>query len=179
MKLIKAEKPYLIEQVQKLYQEAFPAIERKPFELILQKCREGQMELLAIEGEEGVFCGLAITVLYKDRVLLDYFAIAPEHRGGGIGSQILQLLKTRYEDKKFFLEIERSDVEAENKEQRIRRKSFYMRNGMVPMGYLVCVFGTEMEVLTDHCEVGYEEYHELYREVFGGKLGRSVKLLSR
>ncbi len=75
--------------LERLYMDAFPAAERKPFPLLVEKSREGVVELLAIEGEGGAFLGLAITVLSHGLVLLDYFAICPKLRGQEIGSGTL------------------------------------------------------------------------------------------
>lgn len=178
MKLTEAYNEQLA-KIQELYREAFPAIERKPFAVITEKRQEGTAEILALEAENGEFLGLAISVLYKDMVLLDYFAVSPELRGKGAGSAAFQLLKQRYAEKRFFLEIERTGVEAENALQRKRRKEFYLRNGMMETPLLVELFGTEMEILTASCPISYEEYYELYVEVFGkSRMGRKIKLIS-
>ena len=78
--------------MKKLYLQAFPKSERKPFRLMRKKAREGVMELLVIH-EKKELLGLAITVRYKDMVLLDYFAVETGHRGKKIGSCALELLK--------------------------------------------------------------------------------------
>lgn len=173
MRLKPALEGALLEHMQKLYLEAFPQIERKPFDVLLKKRDEGIAELLAIEGDGGEFEGLAITVLYEDMVLLDYFAIEDSWRGQGVGSEALRLLQSYYGGRRLMLEIERTDVEADNIGQRLKRKAFYLRNEMTVMPFLVNVFGTEMELLTHESQVTYEEYHKLY-EVFGEEFARTV-----
>lgn len=173
--IIKAADNTEIKQVYELYMEAFPKEERKPFELMEQKVKEGKMEILAIE-EDG-FAGLAITVLYEDRVLLDYFAIAPDYREKGIGGKALQMLKERYKEKCFFLEIELIDEKAPNNAERIRRKAFYQRNGMKEVGVKVCLFGVEMELLTAQKPLTFESYFEVYDKTFGNKISRNVTRL--
>ena len=59
MKLIEAYQEQQLKDIQDLYEKAFPASEKKPFSLILEKRKEGVVEVLAIEGEER-FLGLAI-----------------------------------------------------------------------------------------------------------------------
>ena len=71
--------------------------------------------------------GLAITVLYQDMVLLDYFAIHRSCRGKNYGSQALQMLKEWYQDRRLILEIELPDENASNRKERIRRKQFYLK----------------------------------------------------
>ena len=78
--------------IRKLYKEAFPKEERKPFVLIQKIRSEGKGEILALE-DDGVFCGLAITFFNKDVVLIDYFAISAENRGQGLGSKAFNMLK--------------------------------------------------------------------------------------
>ena len=83
MELKKAEKRDL-RKLKKIYLEAFPKAERKPFWLMKQKALQGKMELLSIQ-EKGEPVGLAFMVLYQDLALLDYFAQAHAYRGKKIG----------------------------------------------------------------------------------------------
>lgn len=137
------------------------------------------MEMLVIEDEKQQFAGLAIFVFYEDLALLDYFAIADEKRGAGIGSKALKLLQNYYEGKRFFLEIEDVKVPSDNLEERIRRKAFYIRNGMQAMPIIVDLFGVVMEVLTYECTITAEEYMRLYKGVFDRKkIEANVRILS-
>lgn len=162
--------------IYELYMEAFPEEERKPFKLIEEKAQQGEMEILSL-SEEGQFIGLAITVIYKDMVLIDYFAIAPNNREKGLGSKALELLKGRYKDYRLFLEIELADEKAQNNEERIRRKAFYHKNGLSDAKVYVSLFGVEMELLTVDCQLTYEEYYGLYEGVFGKKIASNVTQL--
>ena len=66
---------------------------------------------------------------------------------------------------------------SSNREERIRRKQFYLKNGMVETGLRVCVFQVPMEVLTDGVHITYDEYHEIYRETIGTVFARKVTSL--
>lgn len=165
-----------LKQIKALYKQAFPKAERKPFFLMQKKQREGSMEIWSIEDEKGEFVGLAIMVLYRDLALLDYFAIAPEKREGGMGSKAFQMLKKQYGDKRFFIEIESPKIESYNREQRIRRKAFYIKNGMAVLPFMVKLFGIEMEILADNCTLDFEEYSGIYRDIFGRFISRNVQL---
>lgn len=177
MKLEKAIRKDQKERIRKLYLEAFPEEERKPFELMVNKSEEGQVELLSIESDSGSFLGMAIMVQDRDLALLDYFAISPECREGGTGGAALQMLKKRYADQRFFVEIESTLKVSAEEDMRIRRKHFYLRNGMCVQPLLVNFFGIEMEILSADCPIGYEEYHELYHMVFGAEVSDRVELL--
>lgn len=178
MKLTACTSEAQFKNIENLYLSAFPAPERKPFSLLLQKSEEGIVELLSIESSNGSFLGLAITVQYKDLVLLDYFAIASAMRGQNIGSQALHLLKERYAQKRFLLEIEDPEEASENQAERIRRKHFYLKNQMVVMPYYVELFGIKMQVLTSGSPVSYEEYHAIYESSFSADISRNVRKLS-
>lgn len=167
MQLITAQKNDL-KQIKKLYKEAFPKEERYPFFLIQKRVREGKAEILALE-QDG-FAGLAIMMFYKDIVMLQFFAIAPEKRGQHLGSITLSLLKERYAGKRFLLEIETLRPEAENYADRVRRKNFYLRNGMKEMNVVVFLFGVELELLTDGGDVSFEEYHAVYTDMLGHRI---------
>lgn len=67
----------LKEQVYALYEEAFPAEEKKPISLMEHLAEKGQMELLAVT-DQGEFVGLAFNMMDGDTALLDYFAVSPE-----------------------------------------------------------------------------------------------------
>lgn len=166
-----------LEKIENLYLTAFPENERKPFDLILEKCNKGSMEIISIENDNSDFLGLAVTIICKDMVLLDYFAIAPENRGQNIGSTALKLLFERYKDKRFILEIENTEAECDNLAERIRRKAFYLRNGMSVMPFKVNLVGVEMEVLTYNCEVTYDEYYSIYKNTFSDKLCSKIQLI--
>ena len=165
-----------LRKIKKIYLEAFPKSERKPFRLMKQKAAEGVMEFLTIR-EKGKLAGLAITVLYKDMVLLDYFAIEKSFRGQSLGTEALALLKKRYEGRRFFLEIELPELEGPGQELRIRRKQFYLRNGMKETGVKVCLFQVPMELLTDGQDMVFEEYYEFYEQTIGPVFARKVERL--
>ena len=158
-----------------LYHRAFPKNEKKPFFLILYKTRKKQMEILSIENKAGEFLGLAIVILHRDIVLLDYFAIMESKRGMGIGKQALSAIFKRYKGKRVMLEIERTDIPSENQADRLRRKNFYLSCGMGQMDYLVDLFGVDMEILTKNCTVSYPEYHGIFEAVFSPSFAKNVK----
>lgn len=167
-----------IEQIRQLYEKAFPASEKKPFSLIVEKRATGAVEILAIEDEKKQFKGLIITILHKDMVLIDYFAIEEEYRGTGIGSDALKLFTARYAKHRVFLEIESTVSEnVEEYDLKIRRKAFYQKNRLAPMNFLVDLFGVEMEVMTFHCDITFEEYQEMLAHVYGEKVRDKVRFI--
>lgn len=163
-----------IRKIRKLYVSAFPKSERKPFWLIKRKATQGKMEILAIT--ENGFAGLAIMMFYKDMALLDYFAIDPERRSGGLGSKALKVLSDMYSDRRLFLEIELPDG-SDSDEIKRRRKAFYLRNGLVEANFKADLFGVPMEMLTFGCKISEEEYFGIYKNVFGSMFSNKIKLI--
>lgn len=95
-----------LKKIRALYEEAFPKSEKKPFRYMLKKRKEGFFDILAIEDEEGAFCGLAIMMLSGGLALLDYLAVSAQCRGKGVGSAVLEELRNRYGQERLVIEIE-------------------------------------------------------------------------
>lgn len=161
--------------IKRLYTLAFPRGERKPFWLVRRKGAKGQADILAIE--ENGFAGFAVNLPYKDMVMINYFAIDPGIQSKGLGSRSLQKICEMYDGRRLLLEIERPDESAPNNAQRLRRKKFYLKNGWDDANIHVRVFGVDMELMTYKCSVTYDEYAELYKNVFGSLVARQVSLV--
>ena len=174
MELIEYKSKEQLSRIEALYTEAFPEEERKPFELMADKLGSG-VEMVAIE-EAGEFLGLAIMLICDNIALLDYFAIMPEMRGKNVGSRALAALKERYVGKALLIEIEDTDEDCENHADRVRRKAFYLRNGMVEMNYKVLFFGTKMQVLTGGDPVSFASHNKVYEEILGKDVAEKVAL---
>lgn len=146
-----------------LYLGAFPPSERKPFGKILSMAKAGRTDLWTIR-RNGKFAGLASTVNSPDIVLLDYFAVKRSLRGQGVGSAALRELEQIYADRGFFVEIESTQENAPNQQERESRKRFYEHCGMAPMGTEADVFGIRMELLGVRCHLDFEGYRSFYRD---------------
>lgn len=160
-----------------LYQSAFHEQIRKPFSVIERKTAMGSMEILLIQ-DEGKRCGFAITASQGELVLLDYFAVSDKWRCQGIGSEALLLMKELYSDKQFYLEIEKPDERADDQEERLRRKDFYLKNGMLDTGICIELFGEKMELLASKPGLTFEQCEKLYRELLGPMYQRVVHQIS-
>ena len=149
-----------------LYREAFPRCERKPFAIIKAMSEKGKTDLWYFEDEVR-FMGLCATINGPDKVLIDYLAVAKRRRGTGVGTQMLKALIEHYKDYGVFLEIEMLNPEAKNNPQRIRRREFYLRCGLQPMGTYARLFGVDMELLGIGCHLSFDEYRDFYLNNYG------------
>ena len=147
----------------RLYLSAFPREERKPFGLILRMYRKGTTDVWCLK-REGRFVGLGITINGPDLILLDYFAIEKKRRQQGVGSAALPVIVDYYGDKGFFLEIESTLEDAPNKNQRLRRKAFYLSCGLRELHTTAKLFGVNMELLGVRCQLNYDQYKAFYRD---------------
>lgn len=174
MILKKANKRQL-KKIKCLYKKAFPVAERKPFSRIVSQQKDGITEILAITKNEQ-YKGLIINVLYKDIVLLDYFAISEKFRGEGLGTETLNTFKERYPNKRLVLEIEIPEVNAPNNAQRLSRKNFYIRNGIKETNISnINADGVKLQTLVFDEPVTYDEYMEMCVLSLGKKVAKRFK----
>ena len=148
-------------RIYRLYRQAFPRDERKPFSIIRKMCKEGRTIVWLARTTDGRFAGMASTIESPDITLLDYFAIAPKLRIQGYGSVFLQRLLLCYEDKGLFVEIEAADRDDSTGEK-ARRKAFYLRNGLQEMHVVADLFGVRMELLGRGCSLDFATYRTFY-----------------
>ena len=153
-------------RIKRLYREAFPRYERKPFGIIKAMAKKGKTDLWYFE-DEGGFAGLAATINGPDAILIDYLAVARKRRGTGVGTRMLGTLLEHYKDYGVFLEIEELDENAENSTERVRRREFYLRQGFEPMNTFVNLFGVNMELLGVRCKLDFDEYRAFYLNNYG------------
>ena len=98
-----------IELVKQLYVEAFPKVERIPFDALLLLQERADIKFLGFYDENGQFKGLTYTYHHDDLSWLFYFAVMPSERGKGIGTKILQRLLEKYKDERLMIDIEDVD----------------------------------------------------------------------
>ena len=116
------------EQIKLLYQTAFPENEQIPWEDLVRLIDQMQLDFTAYY-EDDTFIGFTILFPHKKFNWFWYFAVIPELRGQGKGQKILTYLIEKYKEKNVVLDMESPKQECNNKEQRIRRHDFYIRNG--------------------------------------------------
>jgi len=164
-----------LKKIKYLYKRAFPIDERKSFLRIESQQAKNITEIIAIT-KDGEFKGLIINVLYKDIVLLDYFAISDKFRGEGLGAEALNVFRARYPKKRLILEIEIPEESATNNIQRLSRKKFYLRNGLKETDISnINADGAKLQTLTFNKSITYEEYMEICKLSLGKKTAKKFK----
>lgn len=153
-------------RLKRLYKRAFPIEERKPFSIIRKMQKRGKTDIWYFE-DEGRFLGLATTINGQREVLIDYFAVDEGMRAKGYGTHMLKALISHYSPLGVFLEIEIPYTDAENYPERVRRKEFYLRAGLMEMGTRAKLFSVDMELLGTGCSLSFDEYRDFYLHNYG------------
>lgn len=116
------------------FMDDFPKAEQKPLEMMLKLKNEGKYLCYGL-FEHNILRGYAYLGKTDSsrNLLLDYFAIVKECRGGGYGSRFIKMLKSELQDYAgLILEVESVEhaVNEKQRQERIRRLSFYYANGL-------------------------------------------------
>lgn len=153
-----------------LYESAFPEEERRPLPAQQLLLREGALCLLEVE-HEGHFAGFVFCWELTDFTFIEHFAIAPQLRGKGSGSEVMTLLFERYGR----LVLETEPPHTIDAQRRIR---FYEALGFgaftspyLQPPYRVGWDPLEMILMQKGMSLGEHTFFkvssEIYREVYG------------
>ena len=144
-------------EIKSIYMEAFPKRERKPF-FTLKRSVKKKKAVIMTASEENQILGLVVLIPYKDMVMVDYLAVSSRIRSKGTGSYIMQNVCREFSDKKIVLLIERLEDDADNRDQRIARRKFYLKNGFSSSGIFITGASGNMEIMNYGGKVTPEKY---------------------
>ena len=155
----------------------FPEAELKPLDRLLKLMKGGLYEPYGLfEGGELIAYALYWRTEGDRYVMLDYFAVLPQYRNGGRGSELLREMLERFckDGGGVFGEVEIPETGDEAVDAlRRRRLGFYDRAGMRQMGFRTKVFGVPYIVIAYGPEISDVELMEtdrkLYRSAFPDK----------
>ena len=106
-------------QVKALYESAFPANERIPIKQLMDN--KIQREFWAFFDEDS-FCGFSNSISHGDITNIVYFAVKPELRSRGYGSQILKTIHEAHPDTRLVVDIEVEEDSKDAKELELRER---------------------------------------------------------
>ena len=151
-------------QVKALYESAFPANERIPIKHLLDDKIKREFWTF-FDGD--LFCGFSNSITHGSITNIVYFAVVPELRSRGYGSQILQVIREQHPDTRIVvdIEVEEDSKDAEELERRNRRREFYTRNGFdsSPVDYIWQ--GEHYRLLTAGGTVTEKEFRDFWKEI--------------
>ncbi len=161
LKRITADFPEM-DKLNALALEAFPPEEyRAPAELIAMQ-EQISLDFWALYDED-LFVGFMTVVTHKQMAYLFFLAIAEQYRSNGYGGKALTELLRQYPDYQHVVDMEMLDDNAENRDQRITRRKFYLRNGYQPTGHYLSYFGVSYEVLCKDIAFDFDTFKTLLK----------------
>ena len=154
-----------------LYESAFPKIERLPYSMLMRYSLKKEIDMWGYY-DKGRFVGFAYMMVLGDYAYILYCATENKVRSQGYGTAIVKDLMSTYGHKIMVLDIEPDDPEAENAQQRLRRKTFYLKLGYVDTFYeMTDETGDYRIYTTDINRFDIDEFHkffDLFPESFEG-----------
>lgn len=159
-------------QVKALYESAFPANERISIKHLLDDKikREFWAFFDKEDGENAAapkFCGFSNSITHGSITNIVYFAVVPELRSRGYGSQILQVIREQHPDTRIVvdIEVEEDSKDAEELERRNRRREFYTRNGFDSSPFDYVWQGEHYRLLSAGGTVTEKEFRDFWKEI--------------
>lgn len=162
----KSLKEHQWKEIKKIYMEAFPKRERKPF-FTLKHSVKKKKAIIMTASEGNQILGFVVLIPYKDMIMVDYLAVSSQIRSKGTGSYIMQNVCREFSDKKVVLLIERLDDSSDNREQRIARRKFYLKNGFTSSDIFITGASGNMEIMNYGGKVTPENYMSLQKYALG------------
>ena len=153
--------PEELKKAKALYYRAFPKNERRPFPELIDH-RLGDTEAFCFYDAD-LFVGMAAVMNSPDITHIVYLAIDDDLRGHGYGSKALALLHDFYSGKRIMVDIERPDGTAENEQQRVQRKRFYLRAGYMETPVKYRWRNENYEILSFGGEVSAQDYEDFWK----------------
>lgn len=164
-------------KVEKLQQSAFPPEENYPMDELLALSQSEHIEYKSF-WEKGSLMGLLFYNVGNTSIYLFYLAIEEAFRSKGYGKRLLEWLRENYPNKSVIANIEPIGQGAENEEQRVRRFSFYKKNGFKRLPFRIKddtgiydIISTketfnQTEYMSLISDLGFDAFHpEIYKSV--------------
>ena len=169
----------LAEAYEIVFREAFPPEELKPLFVMEKMSREGQYDILSLfDGDKSL--GYICCWLDMPFVLIDYLCVDCRFRNGGLGAEMLKLIREFYPETTVFIGEAEALTGDEETDAIIRRRlDFYKRCGAEILGYDCALFGVHYKcIVWNKCWFEEDEilrrHDGFYRRNFSPKMYASA-----
>ncbi len=152
------------QQVMELYEEAFPPVERMPFDLMLEINNQDNADLCSVYDDDE-FIAFYLLITHNKVAYVSFLAVVPAKRGQNYGSMILDNIKSLYPDYSLLIDEEPVNPDSENYEQRLARERFYIRNGFRSTNYIVTAYGVDYEILSTSDDFELDDYRNIFASI--------------
>ena len=153
-----------LSELEKLYLEVFPKEERLDFNLLVAKEKAGKGNFLGLFNDD--LAGMMYYAEYRGIIYIFYLAIDPSYQSKGYGKLMLEYMFEKFNEHKIILLVEELDANAENIEQRIRRKNFYLRNGFAENEQFLKALGIKFELIHRQGRTAYVTDYKKIQEYY-------------
>ncbi len=161
-------------EIRSLYRKAFPANERAPLFVLFRRTKNEENSFYAV-ADKGEFIGLVYTIKSVKMVYVFFFAVDEDKRGKGYGTEILEMIKTKYSDRTVALMIEDTTItDADNYEERISRLEFYKKNGFKKLNIKINEAGVDYELLGTEEDITLDNFLGIMKGFLGGFLFKFI-----
>ena len=145
------------QKINEIYKSSFHKEDRMPFMLMLIMGYLKSTHFISFHDGDTI-CGFVYMATIKKTTFVMFFAVDENIRSKGYGSRILDKIQSLYPDNKIIITIERCDEDAEDIEERLRRKKFYTNNGYMQAGYIVKLGNHKQEIIIKNGEFDKREF---------------------
>jgi len=152
------------DKINKLAEEAFPPDEYLSPNELLDMAKSDNFDFLLLL-DKNEFIGFVVTQIYKNMVYLFFLAIDEKYRSKGYGSYAIKALIKTYPNKQQVVDLEMVDENADNFEQRLKRKNFYLKNGYKETNLFLSYLGVDYEVLCMDDDFNADEFKQLMASI--------------
>ena len=172
-----------VDEIRRLYAERltddFPPDELKPLSIILRALSAGRYVCYGAVKDDRILA-YAFLVRLDPNALFDYFAVEKDLRAKGIGSRFLQRMISGplKEFDHVLLEVDDPDLAEDETEHsvRMRRLSFYLRNGLAETSVRATVWHVGYRILALPLGVipGPDETKQIYASLYRLMMPKTV-----
>lgn len=156
-------------EIKKIYISSFTKEERMPFWLMIIMKKINNTEFKSFHDKDTL-CGFVYIATIESLTFIIFLAVDENIRSKGYGGKILDKIQSMYPNNKIILSIDRCDEDAEDINQRIRRKKFYINNGYVDTGYLMKLGNKSQEVLIKNGQFDELELLAFFKKYSNGRM---------
>ncbi len=154
-----------LDEIRRLYNSSFPDDERIPWHRLFHQLDESHIMNIFYEADTPV--GMSYLFLHENLVYLGYLAVEEKLRSRGYGTAILHMIQEIWKNHKIVIDIEVIDPSADNYEERVSRKQFYLHNGFEETRTGYYFYHVDYELLSCSGIVNADEFRSLILKHWG------------
>ena len=162
-----------IKIVKNILKTSFTKEERMPFFMMRLLSKTPNTDFLAFYDQASL-CAFVYMATYDDITLIIYLAVDELERSKGYGTKVLKLIEGMYPKNKMVLFIDRCDVDAADKNDRLKRKQFYSRNGYQETDYFIDSTKEYQEIMIKNGPFEKEQFIGFLKKYSNGAMKSNI-----